>query len=75
MLQSQIKVFRRRLWLMSWAMWVAAVALLGFLAAVLAGGLSMAYPSAMALKGVGTVALMLGVAHHGGRGGWNSPRA
>ncbi len=60
-LQPQIRTYRRRLRLMSWASWGAAVALLCFILAVLAGGLSVAYPDVRLFKGAGTLSLLLGL--------------
>ena len=61
MLQRELRLYRRRLRLMNWASWLAAVALLCFLGAVLAGGFSMVYPSVVALRGVGSLGLFLGL--------------
>ncbi|WP_435018072.1 DUF2721 domain-containing protein [Tundrisphaera sp. TA3] len=60
-LQSQIRNYRQRLILLNRASWLGAVALLCFLAAVLAGGLSLAYPPVRAFKAVGTAGLALGL--------------
>ena len=43
------------------ASWLAAVALLSLLAAVLIGGLSMLYPPVVAFKNAGTFTLMAGL--------------
>ncbi len=61
LLQAQIRAYRRRLWLINRASWLAGLALLSFLASVLVGGLSMVYPPVLELKGVGTIALFLGL--------------
>ncbi len=60
-LQSQIKGYRRRLGLLNWASCLGAVALLCFLVAVLAGGLSLAFPPVRTIKAVGTVGLLVGL--------------
>lgn len=60
-LRSQIRVFRRRLILLNRASCLAAIALLCFLAAVLAGGLSLIYPPIRAIKAVGSFGLFLGL--------------
>jgi hypothetical protein len=61
LLQCQIRAYRRRLRLMNRASWLAAVALLCFIVAVLAGGLSMAYPPVRIFKWVGTAGLGVGL--------------
>jgi|GEM_PF-2574421 len=60
-LRAQIQIYHRRLVLLNRASWISAVALLCFLAAVLAGGLSMAYPPVRAIKTVGSVGLLVGL--------------
>ncbi len=60
-MQRQLRLYRRRLQMMNWASWLAAVALLCFLGAVMAGGLSRVYPHAVALKLVGTAGILLGL--------------
>jgi hypothetical protein len=66
MLQAQIRNYRRRLWLINRASWLAGVALLCFLISVLVGGLSMVYPPVVTFKGVGTIALFIGLVLIGG---------
>lgn len=60
-LRTQIRNYRHRLVLLNRASWLAAVALLCFLAAVLAGGLSLAFPPIRAFKVVGTAGLGAGL--------------
>jgi len=60
-LQSQIRMYRRRLMLMSRASALAALGLLCFLLAVLAGGLSILQPPQRAYKVIGTVGLFSGL--------------
>ncbi|HEX4607740.1 MAG TPA: DUF2721 domain-containing protein [Urbifossiella sp.] len=60
-LADVIRIYRRRLMLLIRASWLAGGALLFFLAAVLAGGLSMAYPPVVAFKAVGSVGLLIGL--------------
>lgn len=60
-LQYLIRVYRDRLWLLNRASWLAAAALLFFIAAVLAGGLSMAFPAAVAFKAIGSAGLLIGL--------------
>lgn len=65
-LQSVIWNYRRRLWLLSRASWLAGAALLCFISAVLAGGFSMLYPPVAAFKLIGTAGLALGLVLIGG---------
>jgi hypothetical protein len=65
-LQSLLRVYRARLRLLTRASWCASAALLGFLTAVLAGGLSMAYPAVVAFKAVGSIGLLAGLLLIGG---------
>jgi Protein of unknown function (DUF2721) len=60
-LQSQIRVYRRRLRLMNWAFWVAIVGLECFLAAVLAGGINKVYPSLPCVTSIGAFGLFAGM--------------
>jgi hypothetical protein len=60
-LQSQIRMYRRRLMLMNRASCLAAVALLCFLVAVLAGGMSILQPPQRAYKFIGTASLFSGL--------------
>jgi hypothetical protein len=60
-LQSEIRLYRRRLRLMNRASGLAAMALMCFLVAVLAGGMSMLYPSLRLYKFIGTAGLFLGL--------------
>lgn len=60
-LQSLIRGYRRRLDLLSWASTTAAVALLCFLTAVMAGGLSMVRTGSRIVDRVGEVGLLLGL--------------
>lgn len=60
-LRAQIQQYRTRLVLLSRASWLGAVALLCFLLAVLAGGLSMVYPPVRTIRTVGTLGLFLGL--------------
>ncbi len=60
-LRSQIRVYRLRLLILNLASCLGAVALLCFLVAVLAGGLSMAYPPVRPIKAVGTIGLLFGL--------------
>jgi len=62
LLQKQIGTYRRRLFLLNRASWLACVALLCFLVAVLLGGLSMVFPTAAAVKWAGTSGLFAGLA-------------
>lgn len=62
LLQTQIRSYRRRLWLLNRGSRVASVALTCFVLAVLAGGLSMAYPPVRVFKWIGSWALGLGLA-------------
>jgi hypothetical protein len=61
LLQEEIRCYHRRLRLTSWASRLSAMALLSFLGAVLAGGLSMVWPAVVAIKVTGTMSLMLGL--------------
>jgi hypothetical protein len=54
-------LYRRRLVLLNRASWLAAVALLCLLSAVLAGCLSLVYPPLWAIKAVGTTGLFFGL--------------
>lgn len=65
-LREEIRMYRQRLRLLIRASWLAGAALLGFLTAVLAGGLSMAFPPVEAFKWVGTGGLFLGLVLIGG---------
>ena len=60
-LQSQIHSYRRRLHLLAWASWISAAALLGLLASVFAGGLSMLFPDAELIKWIGAGSLLGGL--------------
>lgn len=60
-LRTLIQRYRRRLVLLNRASWLAAVALLCLLAAVLIGGLSILYPPVVAFKTAGTFGLMVGL--------------
>jgi hypothetical protein len=60
-LQTLIRVYRSRLVLLNRASWLAGGALLGFIAAVLAGGLSMAFPPVVVFKAIGSMSLLLGL--------------
>lgn len=60
-LRSLIRRYRRRLVLLNRAAWIAAVALLAFLSAVLVGGLSILFPPIVALRTTGTAGLMGGL--------------
>lgn len=60
-LRSQIQRYRRRLRLLNRASWLGAVALLLYLLAVLAGGLSMLYPPVQWIRAVGTIGLGAGI--------------
>jgi hypothetical protein len=60
-LQSEIGLYRRRLRLINWGSWLAALALLCFLLAVLVGGLSMIFPPVVWLKAIGTIVLFPGL--------------
>lgn len=60
-LRTQIQEYRFRLVLLSRASWLGALALLCFLAAVIAGGFSLAYPPVRAIKYVGTLGLLFGL--------------
>ena len=60
-LRSQIRGYRRRLVLLNRASCLAAVALLNFLVAVTAGGLSLIYPPVRTIKAVGTFGLAAGL--------------
>lgn len=61
LLQRELSLYRRRLSMMNWGSWLAAVSLLFFLSAVLSGGFSMVYSSVAAFKVLGTVGLFLGL--------------
>jgi amino acid transporter len=61
LLQPQIRTHRRRLRLIIWASWLAAVALLCFILSILAGGFSMAFPDTRAFLWSGTTTLLLGL--------------
>lgn len=61
-LRSQIRMYRRRLELVNRAAGLGAAAVLCFLLAVTAGGLSMAYPTVLTFKWVGTFGLLAGLA-------------
>ncbi len=60
-LRVLIQRYRRRLVLLNRASWLAAVALLCFLSAVLIGGLSMLFPPVLEFKAGGTFGLMAGL--------------
>lgn len=60
-LRTQIRLYRRRLNLLNWASWTAALALLNFLLAVIAGGTSLLYPPVVAIRTVGTAGLLVGL--------------
>jgi hypothetical protein len=60
-LQDQVRLYRKRLVLLHWGSSLGAVALLSLLAAVLAGALSMIYPSLRVIKTLGTAALLFGL--------------
>ena len=60
-LRALIQRYRRRLVLLNRASWLAAVAMLCFLWAVLVGGLSMLFPPVEELKTAGTIGLMAGL--------------
>ena len=60
-LRSKIVGYRRRLVLLNRASWLGAIALLCFLVAVMAGGLSLMYPPVRPIKYVGTIGLGLGL--------------
>ncbi len=60
-LRRQIGAYRQRLRLLLRASWMAAVALLSFLLAGLAGALSVVYPPVRAIKVVGTAGLLAGL--------------
>lgn len=60
-LRYLIQVYHRRLWLLVRASWLAGAALLGFIIAVLAGGLSVAFPAVVTFKAVGSIGLLLGL--------------
>jgi len=60
MLQQQIRAYRCRLWLLTRASTVAAVALFCFLLAILSGGMSMVLGTGKVLRPTGTIALFLG---------------
>jgi uncharacterized membrane protein YraQ (UPF0718 family) len=60
-LQGELRLYRRRLRLMHLASCLAAIAQMCFLAAVLAGGLSMLYPPQRAFKFLGTAGLFSGL--------------
>ena len=60
-LRSQIQGYRQRLVLLNRASCLGALALLNFLTAVLAGGLSLAFPPIRAFKAVGTFGLAAGL--------------
>jgi hypothetical protein len=60
-LRALIQRYRRRLVVLNRASWLAAVALLSLLIAVLIGGLSMLYPPIVAFKTAGTFSLMAGL--------------
>lgn len=60
-LRTLIQRYRKRLVLLNRASWLAAIAMLCFLGAVLIGGLSMLYPPVEMLKAAGTFGLMVGL--------------
>ena len=60
-LRTLIQRYRQRLVLLNRASWLAAVALLAFLSAVLIGGLSMLFPPVVAFRTAGTGGLMGGL--------------
>ncbi len=60
-LRSQIWIYRRRLTLLNWASWLAALALICFLLSVIAGGLSLLYPPVVPIRTVGTAGLLVGL--------------
>lgn len=60
-LRSQIRLYRRRLNLLNWASWTAALALQCFLLAVIAGGMSLLYPPVVAIRTLGTAGLLAGL--------------
>jgi hypothetical protein len=60
-LQSEIRMYRRRLSLMNRASAVAAIALMCFLLAVLAGGVSILVPRWIYFKYLGTAGLLAGL--------------
>jgi len=60
-LRAEIGIYRQRLRLINRASWLAAVGLLSFLLAVLAGGLSMVYPPVRGIKVVGSFGLFAGL--------------
>jgi hypothetical protein len=61
LLQSQIRVLRRRLSLMNRASQLAAVALMSLIVAEMAGGISVLFPPVRAMKAVGTAGLFIGL--------------
>lgn len=60
-LRALIQHYRRRLTLLNRASWIAALALLAFLSAVLVGGLSILYPPVVAFRTAGTWSLLGGL--------------
>jgi hypothetical protein len=58
---AEIRIYRERLWLLSWGNWLAGLALLCLIVAVLSGGCSMAFPEELAFKWSATVSLGLGL--------------
>jgi hypothetical protein len=65
LLQQQIRRYRCRLRLIDWASWLAAVSLMCFVLAVIAGGFSMAYPHLHHCKWFGTGGLLIGLTSMG----------
>ena len=60
-LQTQIRLYRKRLQLVNWASWLGAGALLLFLLTLICGGLSLIWPEQSVLKVGGTAGLFLGL--------------
>jgi hypothetical protein len=60
-LQPQIRIFRRRLWLLLWASWLAGGALVCFIFAVVSGGISMLLPKTGSVNVIGAVMLFVGL--------------
>jgi hypothetical protein len=65
-LVTQISIYRRRLWLLCWASWMAACALLTLILPIIAGLLSLAFPEILALKKIGLYFLVAGMCLIGG---------
>lgn len=65
-LVTQIAIYRRRLWLLTWASWVAACALVILILPIIAGLLSLAFPEFITLKEIGLFCLVLGMCLIGG---------